>query len=99
MNLNLPHNVGRSSLHCLHILHSKDNSYSLPPKLNHSIGWELINIGLENPLYICFFAVEEVEPELVLPKNRAIIEDFVSQLAEGKKTYKEVRRSYCRGHS
>ena len=34
--------------------------------------------------------LEEVEPELVLPKNRAIIEDFVSQLAEGKKTYKEV---------
>ena len=34
--------------------------------------------------------LESVEPELVLPKNRAVIEDFVSQLAEGKKTYKEV---------
>ncbi len=34
--------------------------------------------------------LESVEPELVLPKNRAIIEDFVSQLAEGKKTYQEV---------
>ena len=34
--------------------------------------------------------LENVEPQLVLPENRAVIEDFVSQLAEGKKTYKEV---------
>ena len=34
--------------------------------------------------------LEEVEPELVLPKNRAKIENFVSQLAEGKTSYKNV---------
>ena len=35
-------------------------------------------------------ALEAVEPDIVLPKNRAKIEEFVSLLAEGKKNYKEV---------
>ena len=35
-------------------------------------------------------ALEEVQPDLVLPKNRAVIESFVSELANGKKSYKEV---------
>ena len=35
-------------------------------------------------------ALEAVQPDLVLPKNRAVIESFVSELANGKKTYKEV---------
>ena len=34
--------------------------------------------------------LEEVEPELILPENRAKIEGFVSQLAEGKTSYKNV---------
>ena len=35
-------------------------------------------------------ALEEVQPDLVLPKNRAVIESFVSELANGKKSYEEV---------
>ena len=35
-------------------------------------------------------ALETVEPDIVLPKNRAKIEEFVSLLAEGKKEYEEV---------
>ena len=35
-------------------------------------------------------ALEAVEPDIVLPKNRAKIEEFVSNLAEGKKEYDEV---------
>ena len=35
-------------------------------------------------------ALEAVEPDIVLPKNRAKIEEFVSLLAEGKKEYDEV---------
>ena len=35
-------------------------------------------------------ALEAVEPDIVLPKNRATIEAFVSDLANGKKTYEEV---------
>ena len=35
-------------------------------------------------------ALEAVEPDIVLPKNRAKIEEFVSLLSEGKKDYKEV---------
>ena len=35
-------------------------------------------------------ALEAVEPDIVLPKNRATIEEFVSNLAEGKKEYDEV---------
>ena len=35
-------------------------------------------------------ALETVEPDIVLPKNRATIEEFVSYLAEGKKEYNEV---------
>ena len=35
-------------------------------------------------------ALESVEPDIVRPKNRAKIEEFVSLLAEGGKTYKEV---------
>ena len=36
------------------------------------------------------YLIENVEPQLVLPENRAVIEDFVSQLAEGKTSYKNV---------
>ena len=35
-------------------------------------------------------ALEAVEPDIVLPKNRAKIEEFVSLLSEGKKDYDEV---------
>jgi DNA topoisomerase-3 len=35
-------------------------------------------------------ALEAVEPDIVLPKNRATIEKFVSLLSEGKKNYDEV---------
>ena len=35
-------------------------------------------------------ALESVEPDIVLPENRAKIEEFVSELAEGKKNYDEV---------
>ena len=35
-------------------------------------------------------ALEAVEPDLVLPQNRAKIEEFVSLLADGKKEYDEV---------
>jgi DNA topoisomerase-3 len=35
-------------------------------------------------------ALEAVEPDIVLPKNRATIEEFVSLLSEGKKEYNEV---------
>ena len=35
-------------------------------------------------------ALEAVEPDIVLPKNRATIERFVSLLSEGKKNYDEV---------
>ena len=35
-------------------------------------------------------ALEKVEPDIVLPKNRAKIEEFVSELAQGKKKYKDV---------
>ena len=35
-------------------------------------------------------ALETVEPDIVLPKNRAKIEEFVSLLADGKKEYNEV---------
>ena len=35
-------------------------------------------------------ALEDVEPDIVLPKNRATIEKFVSLLSEGKKNYDEV---------
>ena len=35
-------------------------------------------------------ALEAVEPDIVLPKNRAIIEGFINDLAYGKKTYEEV---------
>ena len=35
-------------------------------------------------------ALESVEKEIVLPENRARIEEFVGQLAEGKKNYEEV---------
>ena len=34
--------------------------------------------------------LEAVEPDIVLPKNRATIEEFVSELSEGKKEYNEV---------
>ena len=35
-------------------------------------------------------ALEEIEPEIVLPKNRAKIEAFVKELAEGKNNYENV---------
>ena len=35
-------------------------------------------------------ALEAVEPDIVLPKNRATIEEFVSLLSTGKKNYDEV---------
>ena len=35
-------------------------------------------------------ALEKVEPDIVLHKNRAKIEEFVSELAQGKKEYKEI---------
>ena len=35
-------------------------------------------------------ALESVEKSIVLPENRAKIEEFVSELAEGKKNYEEV---------
>ena len=35
-------------------------------------------------------ALEAVEPDIVLPKNRTKIEEFVNNLAEGKKEYDEV---------
>ena len=35
-------------------------------------------------------ALESVEPDIVSPKNRAKIEEFVSLLSEGKKEYEEV---------
>ena len=35
-------------------------------------------------------ALENVEPDIILPKNRAKIEEYVSELAQGKKEYKEV---------
>ena len=35
-------------------------------------------------------ALEAVEPDIILPKNRAIIESFVNDLANGKKNYEEV---------
>ena len=35
-------------------------------------------------------ALEEIEPEIVLPKNRANIEAFVKELSEGKNSYENV---------
>ena len=35
-------------------------------------------------------ALESVEKDIVLPENRAKIEEFVAELAEGKKNYEEV---------
>ena len=35
-------------------------------------------------------ALETVEPEIVLPKNRATIEAFVKELADGKNNYENV---------
>ena len=35
-------------------------------------------------------ALEKVETDIILPKNRAMIESFVNDLAYGKKTYKQV---------
>ena len=35
-------------------------------------------------------ALEEIEPEIVLPKNRAKIEAFVKELSEGKNNYENV---------
>ena len=35
-------------------------------------------------------ALESVEPDIVLPENRGKIEEFISQLADGKKNYDEV---------
>ena len=35
-------------------------------------------------------ALESVEKNIVLPENRAKIEEFVAELAEGKKSYEEV---------
>ena len=35
-------------------------------------------------------ALEAVEPDIILPKNRATIESFVNDLADGKKDYEEV---------
>ena len=35
-------------------------------------------------------ALEMVEPEIVLPKNRARIEAFVKELSEGKNNYENV---------
>ena len=35
-------------------------------------------------------SLEAVEPDIILPKNRATIESFVNDLANGKKNYEEV---------
>ena len=35
-------------------------------------------------------ALESVEPDIVLPENRGKIEEFISQLADGKKNYDKV---------
>jgi len=35
-------------------------------------------------------SLESVEPDIILPKNRATIESFVNDLANGKKNYEEV---------
>ena len=35
-------------------------------------------------------ALETVDPEIVLPKNRAKIEEFVKELSDGKNTYENV---------